>query len=730
MSSRRKKRRSAQAGGKKAQPTDPSRSDPAPERVQPPGWVPWAAGLASGALSLALYLGTLAPTVTFADAGELAAAVHFLDVAHAPGFPLYLMLGKLFTLLLPWGRLIQRLNAFSALCAAAAVGLTGAALVLGFELVRTRPAQTRRPRQGARSHPTSFLPRWAPLPLALAAAGLLATSRTFWEQATLTEVYALNMAMAAGLLLLLILYLRAHQRRIQAILQMKGRPPNEVARLRAQQQREWARADRLLIGAALLAGLGLGNHLTLLFFAAAVVLAAWLEEGVEFWRRRRLLMLTGAFVLGLSVYLYLPLRAAVNPPFNWGNPDSLVRFWRHVSGKQYQVNFDPSPSTWIEQARFFLPRLWREFSPLPLFLAPLGLYRLFHRCRPLAWGSSGSALVATFYALSYNIAEDQETYSMLFFLLALVWIGQGMAQALEWLSQVGSQLRSWLQPVLAGVFLLLILWPLLGHWPHCDRRSYTYAEAYARDVLDNLPPNALVLTRDWNLFAPAYYLQQVEGVRPDVVLVDQELLRRTWYLDTLERRYPWLAQEARQALEAYRVELVKFEEGQDYAFDTIQSRFQGLGNTLLEAALDQGRPAFVTPDVEYQIAADPTGRSQALQIEDRYLEQLSGQPAIAPGGVGEDYTWVPEALAFHLHAEAPTTVPWEQFRQPALSDGRTHDQLTQKAVEKYALFWLRKGLYFHAGGDCGQAIPAYETALDIDPTLELARQGLADCSSR
>ena len=105
-------------------------------------WLPLGVGVLSGALALALYLGTLAPTVTFADAGELAAAAYTLDVAHPPGFPLYLLLGKLFTLLVPWGRVVQRLNAFSALCAAATVGLLGAALVVSLGL-RSGPVRRR-----------------------------------------------------------------------------------------------------------------------------------------------------------------------------------------------------------------------------------------------------------------------------------------------------------------------------------------------------------------------------------------------------------------------------------------------------------------------------------------------------------------------------------------------------------------------------------------------------------
>ncbi len=630
-----------------------------------------------------LYLLTLAPTVTFADSGELAAAVYFLDVAHPPGFPLYLLLGKLSTLLLPWGRFVLRLNLFSALCAALAVGFTGATLALTPTPVplSPSPASREKGRGGWGGRGEGFL----------AAAGLLAVSRTFWEQATLTEVYALNMALAAGLLLLLILFLRWRR---------EGRA---------------IQAERVAALAAFLSGLGLGNHLTLLFWVAILLLAIYLEEGRSFWRGKRLLLRAGLFLFGLGIYLYLPLRAAAAPPLNWGDPETWTRFFRHVTAVQYRVNFSPGWRTWANQAGFFLPRLWGEFGPLPLLFLPLGLFRLFRQKSPLAWPTVLGASLVLFYALSYEIAEDQETYYMLFFLLAAVWIGHGMAWILE---RPAVQRSHMFRHLLTALFLLLILWPLMTHLPLCDRHAYTYAEAYVRDILENLPANAFVLTRHWNFFSPAYYLQQVEGFRPDVVLVDQELLRRTWYLETLARRYPWLTLGAGPALEAYRVELEKFEGGQPYQFETIQARFQGLGNALIETAMAQGRPVFLSPEVEYRYGET---------AEQRYIGRLLGQPAPMADGVGERYSWYPEALLFRLGGNPPEVLPQVKFLQPALEDGRPHDELTRQVVERYARFWLWQGLYWQAARDCSQAIQAYEAALAISPTMEEARMGIASC---
>ena len=65
-------------------------------------------------VSFTVYLLTLAPTIYIEDAAEFSAAVPTLGIAHPSGFPLYMLLGKLFTLLVPIGNMAFRVNLFSA----------------------------------------------------------------------------------------------------------------------------------------------------------------------------------------------------------------------------------------------------------------------------------------------------------------------------------------------------------------------------------------------------------------------------------------------------------------------------------------------------------------------------------------------------------------------------------------------------------------------------------------
>ena len=74
-----------------------------------------AAGLFLG--SLVLYIRTLAPSLLFGDSAEFQTIAHTLGIGHPTGYPVYVLLARLFTLL-PIGEVAYRVNLFSAFCAA------------------------------------------------------------------------------------------------------------------------------------------------------------------------------------------------------------------------------------------------------------------------------------------------------------------------------------------------------------------------------------------------------------------------------------------------------------------------------------------------------------------------------------------------------------------------------------------------------------------------------------
>jgi hypothetical protein len=120
---------------------------------------------------------------------------------------------------------------------------------------------------------------------------------------------------------------------------------------------------------------------------------------------------------------------------------------------------------------------------------------------------------------------------------------------------------------------------------------------YTRNLVDNLEPNALIISAQWDYFCSAFwYLQRVEGYRRDVVLVEKELLRRTWYGPQLRRWYPETIGRSEREFALFQQDLELFEAGKRYNATRIQTRFIQLLNSFVERNIGD-RPVYVTADV-------------------------------------------------------------------------------------------------------------------------------------
>lgn len=240
-----------------------------------------------GVFATTVYTLTLTPTIPTSDGGELIAAAWLPGITHAPGFPLWTMLGWLASHFLRFGDVVLRLNWLSAFLG----GITVIVLFWILKLVNSEEksysAQT-----------------WI---IIFAATLSFAFSRTFWGWSTLAEVYALHMFILA----LTVMFLLAWDR---------------------SPQKDW-----FLIGAALCFGLGFGNHnISMVLVVPAILYLLW--QNYKYISPRLLINCALALGGGLLIYLYLPVCASHDPLLNWGDPSSFSRFWWHITGKQYQVN--------------------------------------------------------------------------------------------------------------------------------------------------------------------------------------------------------------------------------------------------------------------------------------------------------------------------------------------------------------------------------------------------------
>ncbi|MBN1485481.1 MAG: DUF2723 domain-containing protein [Chloroflexia bacterium] len=442
--------------------------------------------------ALSLYAATTTPSLTLAhggtDGAELAVAVHTLGIPHPSGYPSYVLLAQ-GVRLLPWGDLAGRLNLFSAVAAALTVGLI--ALIAG-----ERAADGSSP--------------WPALCASLTAGTTLLGAGLFWSQAIITEVYSLH-----SLFLALCFWLLLRWR------QQNGRG-----------------AALPLLGLAL--GLGLGNHLSLLFFLPGGLLFWLLAQPTNTGRRwRPALLALGLLALGLCVYLYLPLRAAADPWLNWGNPAHGAAFWEHVSGRAYQgLLWRVTWNQLLQRLSATAQLLLQDLGPWGLALGLTGLLLQAQEDRPTLPLLALPAVLGLALALSYG-GVDSQVHLLPLYLAAALWAGLAAGWLYEVLHvQLGSRGR-WLTLLLP----LLALSAIPRGWSSYNLRSRPIPPPQQAQLLQSLPASATLLTDSDAATFPLWYTQTVQGVRPDVAIVDLRLLRWPWYEQQLPKRYPDLSLE-------------------------------------------------------------------------------------------------------------------------------------------------------------------------------------------
>jgi hypothetical protein len=674
----------------------------------------WAAIVFFAALFL--YTWTLAPTVTLIDSGELILAAHSLGVAHPPGFPLWVMLAHLVSLA-PFGNVASRINFSSAVFAALASAtltlvvaeLSAAASSLGNSKQRGR-RNTAPALRSASPHKTvtgAFGDRLLVLAPALTAGLLLAFSRTLWSYATVAEVYALN-----TLLLLLIFFLMLRWRHRIVAAKTFSSTNATAPRLRATAD------DSLLHVAAVLFGLALGvHHVTIALTLPALGVIVYRTEGWAFFKSRRLVFAALFSTVALvAVYLYLPTAASRAPVLNWGEPVSANAIWWHITGRQYQAFLSFSPARVAEQFVPLAKMVSREFGfpwlPIGIALAIGGLASAFRRDRTIFWFLALVAGINLAYSLIYDIAEDKDAYCLPAFVACAIAAGIGVRGLIQFLLSRSLRPRKAFLIATAGV-LLTISVTLLANWPFNNRRDYFIAHDYVDNILGSIKPDGLLLTLDWQVASPFLYVQEIEGRRRDVKVLDVNLLRRSWYFGYLRQTHPDLIERSKDKIDSYVAELKQWENNPAaYANNAtltarIASRFVEMIQTCVERENKIG-PVYVTRD----------------------LITSADHDVALTAWFTRNYALVPEGLVFLLESDGtrfhdPGEIQWQTR---GLNDGtlkfETDDVVRAKVLPAYTTMLINRGRYFALFDERERAIVAYQQALALDPSLEMARRGL------
>lgn len=443
----------------------------------------WALGLAG--VFFLLYLFSMPPALApYRDAGEMTSCVSTLGIVHPPGYPLYVMAGKVFSAFLP-GNPAYRLNLFSALCGVSALACLCIVLSARFGL-------------------------WP----ALFSCAMLGLNLTFWHVSSVSEMYSLNAFLAAVLLGL------------------------------AWRLSEHYDSRRFFL-LSFFYGLFLGNRMDLILYGPAVFIFIFPSMKERKCFTSDIFKGLGFFLLGAAVYLYLPLRAYQNPVLDWNHPAGLSSFIGSVTRKSYGGTLDllsknyAAGELFLPNIKYYLLHLYGNFSAAVL-LSAAGLWLEFKRRPARASAFSAAFLVSgPLFLFLGNMPPNPHALAIVepHYILPDLCVAAWMCAGLRYLAEFLGEKRNKIVPLYIAC-VLCAAWTAYRNVPASYRRWNLLAVDYAADCMRSCPPESWIIAKkDVQLFS-LWNAQLADGKRSDLKVVAQGLSGSSWYQKAYPRLHP------------------------------------------------------------------------------------------------------------------------------------------------------------------------------------------------
>lgn len=421
---------------------------------------------------------------------------------------------------------------------------------------------------------------------------------TLWSQATSNEVYSLNI-LSYNLVIILLLLWRSNL----------GKPKGDKDPF----------GDRIFYLLIFLYSLSFGNHMsTILLFPALVffVIATRRRSVFDF---KKIILSLLLFILGLSIYLYLPVRSSQNPLFDWGNPETYSTLKRHITGWQYRVwMFSGSTERLFANFGNFIKLFFHQFPFYLLPLSILGIYQLFSRDRKILFFLLILFLANILYGVNYDI-PDIDPYFLSSFLVNSILIGVGLCSLFQIIQKLKIS-----KPLSYGIIFCFILLPFIllkKNYYESDKSKNYFAYDFAANLMRSVKKDAIILTDFWDHYSPWLYLRYAELKRPDVTYLDKELSRRSWYFDYVKISYPDLFRTSQEEIKKFIKEVYPFENQLPFNPYVIEEAYNNMLNSFLVKNFSQ-KPIYDDMLLETKIgkmfATIPEGLVYSLKDSVKY----------------------------------------------------------------------------------------------------------------
>lgn len=465
-----------------------------------------------------VYLHTMHPAFKNNDSPETSATAVTLGIGHPPAYPLYTMAGKIFTLV-PAGNYAFRMNIFSSFLAIMALIVTF--FIIKKHILRLAGAETGSVRRI----------------LAPGAVLVLAFSSIFWNQGIEAKggIYMLNL-----LFLSLIIYLSLEQLRVPGIESRVKDKPQVLGKTALplgtrDSGPETKNTNRNLFLISFLFGLSLANHWPSMIILAPVFAYLFIKYR-KLLKVKGLILCAGLIAIGVTPYIYLPIRANAGALFNWGDPKDLQGFLWVALRQGYTGPVEASLHVFKYQVLEFLKVFALNYS-LFFILAFAGAYALYKKAKREFLYLLSAFLIISVMVVFYNRTREGVIYLLDIFLMpagyiSLLFIAAGAAFIVGLLESRKALLYASSAAMLA-VFSFMAVKHYKANNSGRDFLSYDFGRA----ILNTMEPGSVYMADgDYNLM-PVYYLQDIMNYRRDIITATDSFLIFKWGIDDFVKKH-------------------------------------------------------------------------------------------------------------------------------------------------------------------------------------------------
>jgi len=432
-----------------------------------------------------VFLFTMHPVFNNNDSPETAAAALTMGICHPPGYPLFSMAAKIFTLI-PAANPAFRVNLFASFLALMVLVMAYLSCLKITELFQENE-------KGARYWCALFI-----LPV-------FAFSQIFWNQAIEAKgaIYMLNLVFFS---VLVYIFIGLNSRF----------------------------SIKYFYTGAFVYGLSLANHWPSMIILAPVLLYYYI---IYFNRMKNLrsMNIIFFFALGLTPYLYLPIRAYAHPPLNWGDPEGLKSILWVVLRRDYPGPVAPSAGVYLYMAGEYVSAAIKNYWML-LVLAVTGGVVLYKKSKKDFLMLMSVYLITVLFQVLYNLSKKEALGIMDIFLMPAQYITallMAPGAVFIW-NRAGKKVY---RTGAAAAFVVCFIFMFASNISINDNHNDFLSYDYGNNILLTMPPGSLYISEgDYNSM-PVYYIQEVQKKRKDVIAVTSSFMIFRWGIDDFYRKY-------------------------------------------------------------------------------------------------------------------------------------------------------------------------------------------------